>query len=425
MLKDRYGNPLSTTSQAACDAYNQGMQQYSTAQPGAEASLRLAIKHDPNFTLAHVSLAREHHVHGDGGKARAALSDANAIEDDLTPRERSHLAILTTVISGRGDDALEAAKTHLTEYPRDALIASLCLGVFSLIGFSGRPGREAENLAMATTLAPHYGDDPWFLSYLAFAQMETGQLAQAERSIEASLAGNPSDANAAHHLAHLNYEMGETAAGLAHLREWMKTYDRRGIMHCHNAWHIALWSLAEGDTDTMWSIIDSSIDPEHTYSPALNVMTDLAAILYRAQIVGVEVSTERWQRVSAYAQKCFPKPRLAFADVHAALAHAMAGNSDALNKIITDANGSAADIVVSLAEAFQAIAAQNWPVAEAHLTTALGDHARIGGSRAQRDLVEYAVSNVLMRQGKTETARLLLATRRPYTATEAAMPLVT
>lgn len=422
MLKDRYDNPLSTTSMAACDAYNRGMELYFTAQPGAEAAFKQALNHDPDFTLAHVSLAREHHVHGDGHGARAALAKANAVKGNLSQRESQHLAILTTVIGGRGDDAFEAAKAHLADYPRDALIASLCMGVFSLIGFSGRPGREAENLAVTASLTRDYGDDPWFLSNLAFAQMEVGQLAQAERSIEASLAGNSRDANAAHHRAHLHYEKGETAAGQEYLRNWLSTYDREGIMHCHISWHVALWALATGDTETMWSIIDSAVDPEQTLSPPLNVMTDLASILYRAEIVGVEVSQQRWQQVSAYAQKCFPKPRLAFADIHAALAHAMTGNHEALSKIIRDANGPAADMVVTLAEAFQAIAAQDWPLAEAHLTSALGDHARIGGSRAQRDLVEYAISHALLRQGKADTARLLLATRRPLTAISAAMP---
>ena len=44
---------------------------------------------------------------------------------------------------------------------------------------------------------------------------------------------------------------------------------------------------------------------------------------------------------------------------------------------------------------------------------AMSDHARIGGSRAQRDLIEHAMASALMKQGKTAAAELLLATRRP------------
>ncbi|MEQ3746704.1 MAG: tetratricopeptide repeat protein [Henriciella sp.] len=411
--QDSYGLELSTQSDTAAAAYRDGMRLYFTAQPGAEAAFKTAIAADPDFALAHLSLSREHHVHGNGKAARDALTAANACPAPETSREQQHLAIMTTIISGRGDDAFTAAKAHLADYPRDALITSTCIGVFSLIGFSGRPGREAENLAMSSLLVPHYGDDPWFLSNHAFAQMEAGQLNQAETSIEASLKGNPKDANAAHHRAHLYYEMGETKAGYAFLTEWLSTYDRHGIMHCHNSWHAALGAMALGDVDEMWRIVDQDVDPANGHGPPLNVMTDLASILFRAQQVGIEVSDTRWARVSDYASQWFPKPRLGFADVHSALVHAFAGRGEALNKIISDANGPVADLVATLGEAFKAMAAQDWAAAEAYLLPALPDHARLGGSRAQRDLIEHAMSGVLMKQGKTEQAQLLLAARRP------------
>jgi hypothetical protein len=70
-----------------------------------------------------------------------------------------------------------------------------------------------------------------------------------------------------------------------------------------------------------------------------------------------------------------------------------------------------------LAEAFSAIADGMWPEAAQHLTVAMSDHARIGGSRAQRDLIEYAMVNVLLKLGQSDEARRVLAMRRPMTAT--------
>ena len=46
-------------------------------------------------------------------------------------------------------------------------------------------------MALADQLAPHYGDDWWFLCQLAFAQMESGNYIAAEPNIERALAGNP------------------------------------------------------------------------------------------------------------------------------------------------------------------------------------------------------------------------------------------
>ena len=46
----------------------------------------------------------------------------------------------------------------------------------------------------------------------------------------------------------------------------------------------------------------------------------------------------------------------------------------------------------------------------------MSDHARLGGSRAQRDLVEQSLLTCLMKQGKTEEARDIVALRRPLLA---------
>ena len=54
------------------------------------------------------------------------------------------------------------------------------------------------------------------------------------------------------------------------------------------------------------------------------------------------VPKEKWREVSAYASRFFPDPGLGFIDYHAALAHAMAGDGDALAKIVSNPKGPAA-----------------------------------------------------------------------------------
>ena len=417
MLQDRYGNALSTSSVAARDAYVAGVDRYLAADAGVEDALAQAVAEDENFALAHLAIARNRQIFGDGAGARAALARARAVAGGLTAREAGQMQTLGLLIEGKGAEGYKAARVQLSEYPRDVMVAQTCLGVFGLIGFSGQPGREAENLALAEILAPHYGDDWWFLCLLAFAQMEAGQVGPAAASIEASLAGNPRNGNGAHYRSHLYYETGETEAGLGYLQDWLAGYDRTGVLHCHLSWHVALWSLAKGDVTAMWALIDKDIAPEVSASPPLNVLTDMAAILYRAELAGVDVPGERWRTISDFAARYFPRPGLAFADVHAALAHAMAGNGEALARIIEGARGPAGDMVKVLGQAFAALAAADWPAACADLTVVMADHQRIGGSRAQRDLIEYALAGVLLRLGRGDEARRLLAMHRPLTAT--------
>ena len=208
-------------------------------------------------------------------------------------------------------------------------------------------------------------------------------------------------------------ENGEMNAGYNYLSDWRRDYDKTGLLHCHVSWHVALWALEQGHIDEMWQIIDTDISPGAAIGPPLVVLCDASAVLYRASLTGIEVPPERWRAVCEHAAKFFPNTGIAFGDVHAALAYAMAGDNTQLTRIISEAKGPAGDVVRDLAAAFGAIAEENWTNAAVHLAAAMSDHARIGGSKAQRDLIEFAMAGTLLRLGKAEEARRLLSMRRP------------
>lgn len=413
MLDDRYGNALATASTTARDHYVDGVDRFLAALPGVEEAFEAAIAADDGFALGHAGLARVRQAMGKGLDFQTPMAAAQARTAGLSAREAAHVEAFGLLIAGNGPAAYTLIRSHLLEHPRDAMIAQTCTGVFGMIGFSGRPGREAEQLAFTAGLAPHYGEDWWFLGQHAFSQVEAGQTGPATETIERSLALHPRNAHAAHIRAHVYYEAGETTAGYAYIDEWRRDYDKAGQLHCHISWHVALWALEQGDVDTMWRVLDAAVAPGAAWGPGLNLVTDTASLLYRAELAGVAVPAERWKQVSDAAARLFPNPGIAFADVHAALAHAMAGNGAALVRIIAEAKGPAGDLVRTLAEGFRAIADGEWEAATGHLTRAMGDHERIGGSRAQRDLVEYALIGALLKQGRAAEARLLLATRRP------------
>lgn len=105
-----------------------------------------------------------------------------------------------------------------------------------------------------------------------------------------------------------------------------------------------------------------------------------------------------------------------FIDMHAALAHAMVGRQDALRDYIHAAKGFAADVEQDSSKAFDAIARQDWANATTSLSAALVDDARLGGRCAQRDLLEFSLVNVLLRQGKGEEAEPITGLRRSLRA---------
>ena len=425
MLRDRYDNVLSTQSQAARDHYVDGLDRFLAARAGVEAAFEAAIDADDGFALAYLALARVRHAMGRGEDRMAPLARARELAADTTAREKAHIEAMGDLVAGDAASGYRKIRAHLLAYPRDALLAHSCCGVFGLIGFSGQAGREAEQLAFTNQLAPAYGEDWWFLCQHAFSQIEAGQTGPATETIERSLALEPDNAHGAHIRAHVYYEAGETKAGFDHIEAWHRQYDPSAQLHCHVSWHVALWAMELGDTARMWAIYDADLTPPidrpGKWGPPINLLTDGVALFYRASLNGVDIAPARWQALSAYADRFFAKPGIAFADVHAALAHAMAGNLAAVDTIVTGAAGPAAPVVRTVASAAKALAAGDWCAVTDQLTPIMAEHERLGGSRAQRDLVEYMLVSSLLERGQVDEARRLIAMRRPLKAHDAAI----
>lgn len=412
-LNDGYGNAISTRVVEACVQYDLGVQHFLAANYGATRAFEAAIKADPGFALGHAGLARVLMMEGRMPQAKQSLANAQSLSASCDDREQSHIAAFSALLDGNPAKARQIVRDHVRDHPRDAMAAQLCTNVFGLIGFSGEIGREAELLAYTEALLPHYHNDWWMMSMHALSLCETGQIAASQALMDKALDLNPRNANGAHFRAHAQYEAGDITAGRAYLSDWIAHYDTRAVLHGHLSWHIALWSLHDGDVDAMWAVVDSGVQPRHTQSLPINVLTDTAAILYRAELAGVDVTPERWQALSAYAARYFPEPGQSFADMHAALSHAMAGDGARLAHIAETAKGFASDLVRPVAKAWGEIARENWSGALAHLSQVMATTERIGGSRAQRDLIELAYVNVLMKLGLRDEAQRTLKLRRP------------
>jgi tetratricopeptide (TPR) repeat protein len=423
-LTDRYGLSLSTASPAARDAYVAGADCVLTATHGYREHLERAIEADPTFALPHIALARGLFLEGEPAAARQAAARAHELARSASPREQSHVEALALGLEGRAADALAATRAHLTEWPRDAAVLAPATGVFGLIGFSGRQEREAELYEFLRGLAPHYGDDWWFSSMLAFAACELGRLDEAWRLIEASMAANPQSAHGAHIKVHVLHEKGEMARAFEYLEGWMPGFDRRGLLHCHLSWHVALTALALGNLDRAWAAYRTAVRPGGAWGPPLNVVTDSAALLWRAEIAGASRQPELWRDVHTYALRAFPKAGVAFADVHTALACVGAEDQAGLERLVGEMRDRiaagrypAGSVVPTIAEGFAAYARSDWEGAIRQFERALPETVRIGGSRAQRDLVLHTLLAAYLKAGRPEQARDLVARRTDRRAT--------
>lgn len=417
-MEDRYGLELSTSSAAARDAYVAGADCILAATVGAEQHLGRAIEADPAWPLSQAALARAHFIVANVPAARAAAARARELAANATPREQGHVNALALAIEGKPVDALAATREHLIRYPRDAMVLAPATGVFGLIGFSGRQEREPEQYEFLRGLASAYGTDWWFDTVYAFAACEDARLDEARALIERSMAANPASGHGAHIKAHVLYECGEAKAGLDYLHGWLPGYDREALMHCHLSWHVALFALALGRTEEAWRAYRSAVHPGGSWGPALNVATDSASFLWRAELTGQARRADLWREVHEYTRRSFPKAGIAFVDVHAALSCVANGDTAGLGKLADELRARvsagrlpAGSVVPQLAEGLGAYGAGQWDRAAELLGKALPQTVRIGGSRAQRDLVVKTLAAAYLKAGRGAEAQAVLAQR--------------
>lgn len=420
MLSDRYGLSMSTTSQASRDFYAEGCDCLLRLYPGALAAFDKAIERDPDFALPHAARARVLQLGGDMPGAQAAAARAAELAATQSERENSHAAVFVHLVNGRSAAALDAVRAHVAQWPRDALVASTAANQTGLIGTCGRAGREQEQLDFLAALAPHYEDDWWLDSHYALALSELGHWAEARRRVERSLARQPRNAAAAHSMAHLQYETGEPEASINFLYGWLAEYPRNGAFRGHLSWHLALALLGEQRVEEGFALFEDAFAAEEYPGPKVVKLMDAASYLWRVELAGHARNEALWRRVHEFAHQTFPRPGMAYADWHVALADAVAGDAEAaearaqeLSALAEAGRYPAGPGMAAIARAVAAFERKDYAAAIAALEPVLPERERFSGSRAQLDLLEFTLLKAYLDSGRLEEARRLLTTRRP------------
>lgn len=412
--RDPLGLPLSTTAEAAT-SFNAGLERLMRLQSGAEDLFAEAAQLDPDFALAHAALALLGHEAGADTDVAAALAAARrAVRTNADDRERSLVSVVGLRVREPRRAGADALRRHIAAYPRDVLAVSAAVPT---IAFSGVIDVQQDVWALVENLAPAYGDHWWFISLLAFVRQDQARYDEAALLAESALSCEPASGHAVHALTHVHYETGQHETGRAWLDHWIEASGRSASHQAHFAWHAALHDLALGDL----AAVEARFARQLADVTGVRGLVDTASLLWRWRVAASGWEPERGAPPAAgpvlatVGEGLLDSPSTPFIALHAAVAHAANNDAAALDALGTrcrrSRDGATRSVVAQVCQGLADVLREEWAPAIDRLAGALPELATVGGSAAQREIVEETLLLALFRSGRAPRARELLEDR--------------
>lgn len=403
---DLYGYRL-TTSAGARRSYNQGVAALLRVQDGALPALTAAVAEDPGFALGHAGLALLGYEFSAPVDVEARLRDAVRYADRATARERSHVQAVARHIRGDSDPLVG----HLRDYPRDALLLSVAVPTIAFAGVTTVPD---ESWAIVEAAQPAYGDDWWYLGLLAFVRQEQRRWDEAMELACRSLAVDAAAGHSVHARTHVHYETGDHQVGLDWLDGWIHGPGRTADNLAHYSWHAALHELSMGDLAAVRQRYDGELAPPQVVG--CRALVDSCSLLWRWAITpGVTQVPQMTEAADAVGADLLDAPPTPFMALHSAVTLCALGDVDRLHRLERWAHQhpdpTYAEVVCPLSAALAALAAGQSGSAADQLARLRGILWRLGGSDAQREIVEDTLIAALLAAGRLAEARPIIAER--------------
>jgi tetratricopeptide (TPR) repeat protein len=422
MTQDAQGHQLSGATQAAVTAYDAAVRAFNLVHGDAIAMFDTACEAAPDFAMAYLGKAWGLVLANDPGlmtRAKTVVEAARPLR--LNEREQAHLAALTHLVQGARAAAVAVLDRHLMRYPFD-LVAHQGAAVTD--GFLGRfhwvRDRSARALPLWSKDQSGYGT---LLAFHGFGLEEAGDYARAEDESRAAAELEPLSFWPHHTVAHVMEMTGRPEDGLG----WMAAREAlwstpSHLNQVHIWWHRALFHLELGQYDAALALYDGPM--RSTQRPVALSLTNATALLWRLDALGCDVG-DRWREEATLWEGHADGKCLVFADIHAAMAELRSGEASAVERRLEAMRETAASAVeaaglyravgIPIVEGLAAFHRGAYPEAVELLLPACVDLWQIGGSHAQRDVVNWTLTEAAARAGQRGVALSLaherLATR--------------
>jgi len=417
-LKDTRGLPVSTQSATALERYALAAEQTHGYFGNPLATLDEALTEDPDFAMAHALRADLAVMSSEQGALPLIQSSVDAfarLGSRATPRERAHVAAARAWMEGRFDEAVQLYGAIVVEYPRDLLALQTAHVVDFFLGDSTMlRDRVAQVQPHWNADVPGYG---YLLGMYAFGLEEMAHYTRAEDIGRHALELNARDPWAVHAVQHVFEMQGRVHDGVEWLQATAPNWSDSALSF-HNWWHLAIHYLELGEIEAALDLYDRLIHPKE--SVVALELVDASQLLWRITLRGFDVDS-RWQALADCWAKLPDNGFYAFNDLHALMAYASAGRDDRVHRVLatleqrardSDSNGeSTRSFGLPLARAIVALSRGRAAEAVKQLLPVRSRSSRIGGSHAQRDLVQLSCLEAALQSGNARLARALASER--------------
>ncbi|MEO7057137.1 MAG: tetratricopeptide repeat protein [Caldimonas sp.] len=430
-LIDGHGLAVSTSSRPALDAVERALWRMMSFYGAPLDDLDAAMNADPAWALPHAMKAgflfglTEPALRSD---AFAALATAGRLAGRANERERSHVGALKHLATGDWRGACASWTDLLADHPRDAL--ALQWGhLFDFYRGDSAMLQERIGRALPTW---HAGDplQPYVLGLHAFGLEEIGRYGEAEAAGRQALAGTAKVPWAIHAVAHVMEMQGRHGEGQRWMHDWRPDWgahegEQRNGFAGHLGWHEALFALESLDHDGALAAFDAYLHADATEITLQRL--DAVSLLWRLSLHGADVG-QRWQALLAGWTLGVDEDadsaagHSTFNDVHALLALLGAGQTARAEAWLAASiarSGALAgwnrevmrDVGAPLMHGLLAFGQGRHDNAAEALMAVRGRLAPIGGSHAQRDVVDQTLLAACARGSHHAAGRALLAQR--------------
>jgi len=392
-LRDARNCPVTGATPRALERFEQALALYQTARGDPHAPLGDAIAEAPGFAMArflqaYLLIGGRDPV----GAVRAANVLAQVMFPPLNSRERGHYAALAAAVAGEWEAAGELLGSVLEEFPLDA-VALQASQTFDYQRGDARALRCRVEAALPAW-SPQVPGYHATLAMHAFGLVESGEYERAEETARRALALEPRNNRAHHAVVHVHEMLGRASEGARWMEARAPYWAYGSPMATHQWWHFALFQLGSGNARRALEIFDRHIGAE---PDAMSDLIDASALLWRLQLQGAELAG-RWHELAERWAPHSEDAYCAFNDLHAMMAFAGAGRWDLARALLAAQarrivrRGSNRDMTrlvgLPACRALMAYGRGDYRAAEAGLSRLPPRAHRIGGSEAQRNVIE-------------------------------------